>query len=189
MPRRATPPTSSPGSADVLATQARRAGRRAGVIARDRSRRARARPVRLRARGRSRRSRRGRLPGAPSKRSERRPFRNRSRQPEPEPEALSPLARAAAFKPLFADTDEEIEVAFEQGLERTRGGFMTRLRACPRRPDRTDPSWDDVEETLIAGDVGAALAMDIVERRPPPARPGGRGGRGPGGARGHARPA
>ena len=26
------------------------------------------------------------------------------------------------------------------------------------------PSWDDVEETLIAGDVGAALAMDVVER-------------------------
>ena len=26
------------------------------------------------------------------------------------------------------------------------------------------PSWDDVEETLIAGDVGAALAIDLVER-------------------------
>ena len=26
------------------------------------------------------------------------------------------------------------------------------------------PSWDDVEETLIAGDVGAALAIDVVER-------------------------
>jgi fused signal recognition particle receptor len=25
------------------------------------------------------------------------------------------------------------------------------------------PSWDDVEETLIAGDVGASLAMDVVE--------------------------
>jgi fused signal recognition particle receptor len=82
--------------------------------------------------------------------------------PEPDPETLSPLARAAAFKPLFADTDEEIEVAFEHGLERTRGGFMTRLRgALAAGPD--GPSWDDVEETLIAGDVGAALAMDIVE--------------------------
>jgi fused signal recognition particle receptor len=26
------------------------------------------------------------------------------------------------------------------------------------------PSWDDVEETLIAGDIGATLAMEIVER-------------------------
>jgi len=83
-------------------------------------------------------------------------------EPEPELETLSPLARAAAFKPLFADTDEEIEVAFEHGLERTRGGFMTRLRdALAAGPD--GPSWDDVEEILIAGDVGAALAMDIVE--------------------------
>ena len=82
---------------------------------------------------------------------------------DPAPEVLSPLARAAAFKPLFADTDEEIEEAFEHGLERTRGGFMTRLRgALAGGPD--GPSWDDVEETLIAGDVGASLAMDVVER-------------------------
>ncbi len=81
---------------------------------------------------------------------------------DPASEALSPLARAAAFKPLFADTEEEIEEALEQGLERTRGGFMTRLRgALSGGPD--GPSWDDVEETLIAGDVGAALAMDVVE--------------------------
>jgi fused signal recognition particle receptor len=81
---------------------------------------------------------------------------------EPVAEPLSPLARAAAFKPLFADSDAEIEEALEQGLERTRGGFMDRLRdALAAGPD--GPSWDDVEETLIAGDVGAALAMDIVE--------------------------
>ena len=34
-----------------------------------------------------------------------------------------------------------------------------------------DTSWDDVEETLIAGDVGAALAMDVVEQGPGGARP------------------
>jgi fused signal recognition particle receptor len=82
--------------------------------------------------------------------------------PEPEP-ALGPLARAAAMKPLFADADADIEVAMEHGLERTRGGFMNRLReALVGGPDGA--SWDDVEETLIAGDVGAALAMDIVEK-------------------------
>jgi hypothetical protein len=49
--------------------------------------------------------------------------------------------------------------------------------SCPRCAGSWDgtgegPSWDDVEETLIAGDVGAALAIDLVER---PARrdPGG----------------
>jgi fused signal recognition particle receptor len=67
------------------------------------------------------------------------------------------------MKPLFADADADLEVAMEQGLERTRGGFMTRLReALAAGPDGA--SWDDVEETLIAGDVGAALAMDIVEK-------------------------
>jgi len=83
--------------------------------------------------------------------------------PTPGAPAASALARAAAFKPLFADSDEEIEEALEHGLERTRGGFMDRLRgALAGGPD--GPSWDDVEETLIAGDVGAALAMDIVEQ-------------------------
>jgi fused signal recognition particle receptor len=82
--------------------------------------------------------------------------------PEPSP-ALGPLARAAAMKPLFAAADADIEVAMEHGLERTRGGFMNRLReALAAGPDGA--SWDDVEETLIAGDVGAALAMDIVEK-------------------------
>jgi fused signal recognition particle receptor len=77
------------------------------------------------------------------------------------------------MKPLFADTDADIEVALERGLERTRGGFMTRLRdALSAGPDGA--SWDDVEETLIAGDVGAALAMDVVEKA--------RGRRDPGGA-------
>ena len=38
--------------------------------------------------------------------------------------------------------------------------------AAPRLPRRRSdgPAWDEVEETLIAGDVGAALAIDLVER-------------------------
>jgi fused signal recognition particle receptor len=50
----------------------------------------------------------------------------------------------------------------DQGLERTRGAFMAQLRGYLGGVD--GPAWDDVEETLIAGDVGAALAMDLVER-------------------------
>ena len=86
--------------------------------------------------------------------------------------ALGPLARAAAMKPLFADADADIEVAMEHGLERTRGTFMSRLRdALAAGPDGA--SWDDVEETLIAGDVGAALSMEIVERARARRDPGG----------------
>jgi fused signal recognition particle receptor len=67
---------------------------------------------------------------------------------------------------------EDLEAELEVGLERTRSGFMSRLRglfgAAPE-----GPSWDDVEETLIAGDVGASLAMDVVERARRRREPGG----------------
>ncbi len=49
------------------------------------------------------------------------------------------------------------------GLEKSRTGFIGRLRGF-LGGGPAGPSWDDVEETLIAGDVGASLAMDIVER-------------------------
>jgi len=54
--------------------------------------------------------------------------------------------------------------ALDAGLQRTRGGFMSRLRGLLGSPEAGGPSWDDVEETLIAGDVGAALAIELVER-------------------------
>ena len=53
---------------------------------------------------------------------------------------------------------------------------MTRLRGFLGTGTGEGPSWDEVEETLIAGDVGAALAIDLVERarrRSRPGRPGG----------------
>ncbi len=50
------------------------------------------------------------------------------------------------------------------GLEKSRGGFMSRLRGLLLGGQPDGPSWDEVEETLIAGDVGALLAMRIVER-------------------------
>src|SRR3954451_4703101 len=49
------------------------------------------------------------------------------------------------------------------GLTRSRGGFMSRLREF-LVTDADELDWDDVEEQLIAGDVGASLAMEIVER-------------------------
>jgi fused signal recognition particle receptor len=49
------------------------------------------------------------------------------------------------------------------GLEKSRSGFIGRLRGF-LGGGPAGPSWDDVEETLIAGDVGATLAFDIVER-------------------------
>jgi len=50
----------------------------------------------------------------------------------------------------------------EQGLEKSRVGFGSRLRSAFGVDGGTD--WDEIEETLITGDVGAALSMDLVER-------------------------
>ena len=63
--------------------------------------------------------------------------------------------------------------ALDAGLERTRGGFMSRLRGALVADGADGPSWDDVEETLIAGDVGAALAIELVDRARRSREPGG----------------
>ena len=63
--------------------------------------------------------------------------------------------------------------ALDAGLQRTRGGFMSRLRGLLGGGETDGPSWDEVEETLIAGDVGAALAIELVERARARRDPGG----------------
>jgi fused signal recognition particle receptor len=78
----------------------------------------------------------------------------------PEP-AVAPLPYQPEPEP--ASREPEPEGDLNAGLARTRGGFMSRLRGfLGGGPD--EASWDDVEETLIGGDVGAALAMEVVER-------------------------
>ena len=75
-----------------------------------------------------------------------------------------PTASAPAYAPF--DPTAFLAVApahtLDQGLERTRGTFMTQLRGYLGGAD--GPAWDEVEETLIAGDVGATLAIDLVDR-------------------------
>ncbi len=61
----------------------------------------------------------------------------------------------------------------DAGLQRTRGGFMSRLRGFLGGGTEGGPAWDDVEETLIAGDVGAVLAIELVERARDRRDPGG----------------
>ncbi len=95
---------------------------------------------------------------------------------EPEPPAASmmtidlpaPVPVTPPPTPAWAEqiheTPADTEAALEVGLERTRGNFMTRLRGFLGTGTGEGPSWDEVEETLIAGDVGAALAIELVER-------------------------
>ncbi len=93
---------------------------------------------------------------------------------EPEPVVPAPAGADAALEPgtppepkiAAFDPTAFLAVApahtLDQGLERTRGGFITQLRGYLGGDD--GPQWDEVEETLIAGDVGANLAIDLVER-------------------------
>ncbi|MFL5757968.1 MAG: signal recognition particle-docking protein FtsY [Chloroflexota bacterium] len=86
-------------------------------------------------------------------------------RPEPEREWVfrdfdAEVTPAAGTAPSDAETRPGDLAA---GLTRSRGGFMSRLREF-LVVDADELDWDDVEEQLIAGDVGASLAMEIVER-------------------------
>jgi fused signal recognition particle receptor len=81
--------------------------------------------------------------------------------PVPEPAAWS-ASQLAGARPTPVDQLER-SADLNAGLARTRGGFMTRLREYLGDDDQA-ASWDDVEEMLIGGDVGASLSMEIVER-------------------------
>jgi len=85
-------------------------------------------------------------------------------EPEPEPAPEADPERVPS---------EPHQAPLDVGLERTRGGFMSRLRGLLGTDTGSGPSWDDVEETLIAGDVGATLAIDLVERARQRRDPGG----------------
>ena len=50
------------------------------------------------------------------------------------------------------------------GLERSRGGFMGRLRGLLGGGALPAEAWAEVEEALIEGDVGAELAARVVDR-------------------------
>ena len=78
---------------------------------------------------------------------------------------MQPDAAPPPPAPASADVgaDEEPPADLVAGLQKSRSGFIARLRGI-LGGGPTGPSWDDVEETLIAGDVGATLAMAVVER-------------------------
>jgi len=100
-------------------------------------------------------------------------------QPEPEAPATEPTfpgdsgAGAAAgaawawgadWTPERADAvrREREQAQLALGVERSRIGFGTRLLGAFGSGGSVD--WDEIEETLIAGDVGAEIAMGLVER-------------------------
>jgi fused signal recognition particle receptor len=81
----------------------------------------------------------------------------------PEVEAPSAPVPEPADEPVAASSDDDAPGDLAAGLQKSRGGFIARLRGYLGGGE-SGPSWDDVEETLIAGDIGATLATEVVER-------------------------
>ena len=79
---------------------------------------------------------------------------------ETAPVVAAPAVRAAPA-PLSAPRDLG---AIKRGLAQTRGGFMSRLFAVFGAKKEIDPALlDDIEETLLTGDVGAATTKRFVD--------------------------
>jgi fused signal recognition particle receptor len=90
------------------------------------------------------------------------------RRREEEPGRVVEDPGAAPVEAVAAPPEEPFEAAspaagLEAGVANSRGGFVARLRGL-LAGGAPDEAWDDVEETLIAGDVGAALAARVVSR-------------------------
>ncbi len=73
-------------------------------------------------------------------------------------------ASIETYVPPSPDVAGEPAGSLESGVARSRGGFVSRLRGLLGGSDADGPSWEEVEETLIGGDVGGALAIDVVDR-------------------------
>jgi fused signal recognition particle receptor len=82
-------------------------------------------------------------------------------------------AWGADWTPEQADARRRAErEQLEQGLQKSRLGLGARIRQA--LAGGGDPeAWEDVEETLITGDVGASLAIEVVERARQRRDPGG----------------
>jgi fused signal recognition particle receptor len=63
------------------------------------------------------------------------------------------------LKRLFGRDDDE---KLEDGLAKTRSGFLKRLAGVFGPVDITDDTWDELEAQLIQSDVGVQTAMEVV---------------------------
>ncbi len=88
------------------------------------------------------------------------------RRSSDEPATRSPAARPSGDGP---PSDAGVETQLEPGdlgagLARSRGGFVARLRSLLGMAEPDAAAWEEAEETLIGGDIGATLAAEVVTR-------------------------
>jgi fused signal recognition particle receptor len=68
---------------------------------------------------------------------------------------------------LFGKKKEEKtedEIKLEQSLQKTRSGILGRLGSIFQENEITDELWEELEDTLISGDVGMTTTGELVER-------------------------
>lgn len=70
------------------------------------------------------------------------------------------------FRRLFGKQDEKTqdEVKLEASLQKTRTNVFSRIATIFQENEITDELWDEVEETLLVGDVGMAVTQELVKQ-------------------------
>ena len=83
-----------------------------------------------------------------------------SEEPGPENgEAAVPAEAATAA----SEDDDAAPATVEQATEKTRRGFFGRIGGIFKRGGIDDELWDELEETLVLADTGAATTMRIID--------------------------
>lgn len=62
------------------------------------------------------------------------------------------------------ETKSEDEAKLEESLQKTRNTFFSRISTIFQENEITEELWEQLEETLIRGDVGMNVTMELVER-------------------------
>jgi fused signal recognition particle receptor len=86
------------------------------------------------------------------------------------PGRVHPLSNQWQEHPLLRrlfgrqETKTQDDLKVEASLQKTRSTFMGRISSLFQENEITDELWDELEETLIAGDVGMDVTLDLVQR-------------------------
>jgi fused signal recognition particle receptor len=74
------------------------------------------------------------------------------------------LAAAPEDELVLEEQEEEREAGLEDSLEKTRGGFFSRIRGLfSRKNEITEDFFDELEELLIQADVGVTTTQRLIE--------------------------
>lgn len=70
------------------------------------------------------------------------------------------------FRRLFGKQDEKSqdEAKLEASLQKTRAGVFSRIATIFQENEITDELWEELEATLLSGDVGMTVTQELVER-------------------------